>query len=68
MMKNRTAQIVLQTAYCAIGIIGIIASIGFFDYEFRPEFYVHFTNLSNYVCIAIMFAELVQSIKKKEDD
>ena len=68
MIKSRTAQIVLQTAYCAIGIIGIIASVGFFDYAFRPAFYVHFTNLSNYLCIAIMFAELVQSIKKKEDD
>jgi heme/copper-type cytochrome/quinol oxidase subunit 4 len=68
MIKNRTAQIVFQTAFCAIGLIGIIASVGFFDYAFRPDFYVHFTNLSNYLCIAIMFAELVQSIKKKEDD
>lgn len=67
MIKNRTAQIVFQTAFCTIGIIGIIASLGFFDYEFRSDFYVHFTNLSNYLCIVIMFAELIQSIKKKED-
>ena len=68
MIKNRIAQIVFQTAFCAIGIIGIIASLGIFDYTFRSDFYVHFTNLSNYICIAIMFAELIQSIKKKEDD
>ena len=68
MIKNKIAQIVFQTAFCAIGIIGIVASLGIFDYTFRPDFYVHFTNLSNYLCIAIMFAELMQSIKKKEDD
>lgn len=68
MIKNRIAQIVFQTSFCAIGIIGIIASLGIFDYTFRSDFYVHFTNLSNYLCIIIMFAELIQSIKKKEDD
>ena len=63
MIKNRIAQIVFQTSFCAIGIIGVIASLGIFDYTFRSDFYVHFTNLSNYLCIIIMFAELIQSIK-----
>lgn len=58
MTKNRTAQLMLQSAFCAIGIIGIIASFGFFDMVWRWDFYIQFTNLSNYFCIAIMFAEL----------
>jgi hypothetical protein len=33
----------------------------------RWDFYVHFTNISNYFCIGVMFAGLIQTIKKKED-
>ena len=53
--------------YCAIGIIGIIASTGFFEYDFNPNFAIYFTNLSNYFCIGVMFVALVQTLKKKED-
>ena len=67
MIKNRTVQLMFQTAFCTLGILGIIASFGTFNYEFRSDFYVHFTNLSNYLCIGIMFAELIETIKKKED-
>ena len=42
MMKNRTAQIVLQTAYCAIGIIGIIVVYIIF-------IYLTYNPLSNYL-------------------
>lgn len=67
MIKNRDAQIVFQSMYCAIGIIGIIASTGFFEYNFGSDFIIYFTNLSNYFCIGVMFAALVQTLKKKED-
>lgn len=67
MIKNRTAQLMFQTAFCTLGILGIIASFGTFNYTFRSDFYVHFTNLSNYLCIGIMFVELIETIKKKED-
>ena len=58
MFKNRTAQLIFQSFYCAIGLIGIVASIGVFDdvLNLHMDFYVHFTNLSNYLCIGIMFA------------
>ena len=68
MIKNRTTQLMFQTAFCTLGILGIIASFGVFNYTFRSDFYVHFTNLSNYFCIAIMFIELVETIKKNKDD
>lgn len=69
MIKNRTVQLIYQSFYCAIGLIGIVASFGIFDDILNPrwDFYVHFTNLSNYLCIGIVFAELVQTAKKSED-
>lgn len=70
MIKNRTVQLIYQTIYCTIGLIGIIASLGIFDdiTMFRWDFYVHFTNISNFFCIAVMFIALVQTIKKNKDD
>ena len=69
MKTNRTAQLIYQSFYCALGLVAIVASFGIFDdyTMFRWDFYVHFTNLSNYFCIGIMTAQLVQTAKKNED-
>ena len=69
MIKNRTAQLIFQTIYCTLGVIGTIASLGIFDNInlIRWDFYVHFTNISNYFCLGVMIAVLVQTAKKKED-
>ena len=69
MIKNRTAQLIYQTIYCTLGFVGIIASLGVFDdiSNFRWDFYVHFTNISNYLCIAVMIISLIQTAKKKEN-
>ena len=69
MIKNRTAQLIYQTIYVTLGIVGTIASLGIFDNikQIRWDFYVHFTNISNYFCIGVMLAALIQTAKKKED-
>lgn len=69
MIKNRTTQLIFQTAYCTLGLVGCIAALGIFDdiHMIRWDFYVHFTNLSNYLCVGIMLAELIQTARKKED-
>jgi hypothetical protein len=69
MIKNRTAQLIFQTIYCTLGVVGCIASLGIFDdiTMFRWDFYVHFTNISNFLCLGVMIAALVQTAKKKED-
>ena len=69
MIKNRTAQLIYYTIYCTLGLVGCIASLGIFDdiNTFRWDFYVYFTNISNFLCIGIMFAGLIQIVKKKED-
>ncbi|MBQ3494049.1 MAG: Pr6Pr family membrane protein [Clostridia bacterium] len=64
MIKNRITQLIFQTAYCALAIVGFIGSLGIFQAKFTGHFYVYFTNLSNYFCMGIMFAELVSNIKK----
>ena len=69
MIKSRTAQLIFYTIYCTLGLVGIVASFGIFDNikQLRWDFYVHFTNISNYFCIGIMVAAWIQTIKKKED-
>ena len=69
MIKNRTTQLIFQTIYCTLGLIGIIASLGIFDNvsNLRWDFYVHFTNISNFFCFGVMLAALIQTAKKKQD-
>ena len=69
MIKSRTTQLVFQTIYCTLGVVGVIAGLGIFDdiTMIRWDFYVHFTNISNCLCLGIMFAELIQTAKKEED-
>ena len=69
MIKNRTAQLIFYTVYCTLGLVGVIASLGIFDNVnvIRWDFYVHFTNLSNFLCIGVMLAALIQTVRKKED-
>ena len=69
MIKNRTAQLIFQTVYCTLGLVGCVACLGIFDNInlIRWDFYVHFTNISNFLCIGVMLAGLIQTAKKKED-
>ena len=69
MIKNRTTQLIFYTVYCTLGLVGAIASLGIFDNIniIRWDFYVHFTNLSNFLCIGVMLAALIQTAKKKDD-
>ena len=69
MIKNRTAQLIFQTVYCTLGLVGCAACLGIFDNInlIRWDFYVHFTNISNFLCIGVMLTTLIQTAKKKED-
>lgn len=67
MVKSRTIQLIFQSIYIGISIIAVLASFGLFDMSFRWDFYIHFTNLSNYLCIVIMLRELYDTAKKTND-
>ena len=47
----------------------MVASLGIFDdiTVIRWDFYVHFTNISNFLCIGVMIASLIQTAKRKKD-
>ena len=65
--RNRTAQLIFQSFYCALALVAVVGSVGFYDMKFTSDFYIYFTNLSNYLCAGIMVAELVQTAKKRGD-
>ena len=69
MIKNRTFQLIYQTIYCTLGLVGCIACLGIFDDvdTFRWDFYVYFTNISNFLCVGVMLAELIETAKKRDD-
>ena len=67
MIKSRTTQIIYQSIYIGVAIIAVFASLGLFDMAYRWDFYVHFTNLSNYLCVCLMFLELRDTAKKSLD-
>ena len=69
MIKSRTTQLIYQTIYVTLGFVGCVACFGIFDdiNTIRWDFYVHFTNISNFFCIGVMLTELIQTAKKKDD-
>ena len=67
MIKSRKIQLVYLSAACTVGILGVLASMGLFEATFRWDFYVYYTNISNYLCVAVMLAELIQVLRSKED-
>ena len=69
MVKNRTAQRIFRTIYCTLGLVGCVASLGIFDNVdlIRWDFYVHFTNISNFLCLGVMPAALIATAKRRED-
>ena len=69
MIKNRTIQLIYYTVYATLGLVGIVSCFGIFDdiTMFRWDFYVYFTNISNFLCIGVSVAALAETVKKKGD-
>ncbi|MGN0806553.1 MAG: Pr6Pr family membrane protein [Candidatus Coproplasma sp.] len=70
MIKNVSVRLIFQTIYCTLAIIGIMGSLGYFSGSFNGNFYVMYTNLSNYICMGFMGVALYHTVKKalkKED-
>ena len=66
MITKRTPQLVFQTVYTVLALIGILCSLGLFDADFNENFYVYYTNQSNYICAGVIFAALLDTYKKAE--
>ncbi len=65
--KSRSAQMILQSFYCALALVAFFGSVGLYDMKFIADFYIYFTNISNYLCAGIMLAELIQTVRKQGD-
>ncbi len=65
--KNRTAQLIFQSVYVALAAVACVGSVGFYDMKFTSDFYIYFTNISNYLCAGIMIGELIQTAGKPSD-
>ena len=63
MIKNKLTQIIFRTIYIVLGVIGIIGSLGYFKRNFNENFYLYYTNLSNYICFGVIFYALIKTIK-----
>ena len=63
MTKSIASQLVFRAVYCTLGIVAFASSLGLFDAKFSNNFYVYYTNLSNYICLGFMFAELRSTMK-----
>lgn len=68
MQNNKIAQIVYRTIYTTLGFIGIIGSFGYFNRSFNQDFYVMYTNLSNYFCIGVTLYLLIKNIRNKDEN
>lgn len=68
MQNNKIAQIVYRTIYITLGFIGIIGSFGYFNRSFNQDFYVMYTNLSNYFCIGVTLYLLINNIRNKDEN
>ncbi len=66
--KNRDAQLIFQTFYVALALVACVGSVGFYDMKFTGDFFIYFTNITNYLCAGIMVAELIQTAGKKTED
>lgn len=64
MIKNRLAQVIFQVIYCTLSVFGILGSLGYFSRDFNYDFYAYYTNLSNYVCMGVIVAAFVQTVRK----
>ncbi len=64
MVKNKITQLIFQVVYCTLGLFGVLGSLGYFKAEFNGDFYLYYTNLSNYICLGFMVAALIITAKQ----
>lgn len=56
-VKNKTATLVSRILICLIMLAGAIISLG--AVKPAPNWYVYYTNLSNYFCLIVVLVETV---------
>lgn len=69
MIKNRLTQLIYRIIYCVILSFGVLFSLGIWtDKSFNTDFYVYYTNLSNYLCLGVMIAVTVNTVRQLKNN
>lgn len=71
MIKNSKIQLIFYIFYLFFAFFGIIQSLGFYNFKINFDFYIYYTNLSNYICaivIIINFIHCIKNIKNKKNE
>lgn len=69
MIKNRLTQLIYRIIYCVILSFGVLFSLGIWtDKSFNTDFYAYYTNLSNYLCLGVMIAVTVNTVRQLKNN
>ena len=64
MVKSLKTQIIFRSIFLVFALFGVITSFGVLQGKYNPDFYLYFTNISNYLCFFVVIALLVDNAKK----
>ncbi len=62
-LQQKTPRLLIETVYVTLSLIAILYSLGYAKGAFYADFYIWYTNLSNYACMILMGITLIQSVK-----
>lgn len=60
-------SLIYRTIYVTLGVIATIDCMGWFRRDYNGDWYVFYTNLSNFVCIGVMLASIIASLRGKDN-
>ena len=63
MIKNRITQLIFRSVYLTLAFFGLLASFGLFNVDFNQNWYVYYTNLSNFICILVMIPIIKDNVR-----
>ena len=64
MVTNKKTHIIFRSVFLALSLVGCLASFGLFEWKYNSDFYLYFTNISNYLCFGVILTLLIDDIKK----
>ncbi len=64
MIKNKITQLIFRSVFLTLAFLGMLASLGLFDADLNQNWYVYYTNLSNFICILIMIPIIKENINQ----
>lgn len=61
---HKINRLMFQTSFLTLAVIAFLGSVGYFQHVYYQDWYIYFTNHSNYFCFFIMTLEIIETYKK----